>query len=177
MEQAKLEDNRLVGTIPAELASLPRLKVLWLEKNDLRGSIPTAFGAPDAFGGSLVSFNVEDNPKLCGPAPPGLEVDWSSQLTRDAIEGASRDWFAFCEKDPCGVFATGGTKVGTPVRRRRRRRRRRRPRLKAAGKSGTSAAGPSRCSRTPTARSATTWATTSSRGTSRSRARRAAAAG
>ena len=114
LEQAKLEDNRLVGTIPAELASLPRLKVLWLEKNDLRGSIPTAFGAPDAFGGSLVSFNVEDNPKLCGPAPPGLEVDWSSQLTRDAIEGASRDWFAFCEKDPCGVFATGGTKVGTP---------------------------------------------------------------
>ena len=76
LEQAKLEDNRLVGTIPAELASLPRLKVLWLEKNDLRGSIPTAFGAPDAFGGSLVSFNVEDNPKLCGPAPPGLEVDW-----------------------------------------------------------------------------------------------------
>ena len=109
LEQVKLEDNRLTGTIPGELASLGNLRVLWLDKNDLVGSVPAAFGATNALG-KILSLNVEDNPSLCGDIPRGLRVDWRWQLSNQ--NGTSRDWFGFCVKDPCGIFADGGTDVG-----------------------------------------------------------------
>ena len=111
MEQAKIEDNRLTGTIPGELASLGNLRVLWLEKNNLVGSVPATFGASNALR-RILSLNLEDNPSLCGDLPRGLGVDWKWQL--DNQGGTSRDWFGFCEKDPCGVFAAGGTDIGAP---------------------------------------------------------------
>lgn len=109
LEQAKLEDNRLTGTIPSELASLGNLRVLWLDKNDLVGSVPAAFGATNALG-KILSLNVEDNPSMCGDLPKDLGVDWRWQLSNQ--NGTSRDWFGFCVKDPCGIFAYGGTNVG-----------------------------------------------------------------
>jgi hypothetical protein len=36
IEQIKLENNRLTGTIPGSLAYLPELRVLWLEGNNLQ---------------------------------------------------------------------------------------------------------------------------------------------
>lgn len=111
LEQAKLEDNRLTGTIPGELASLGDLRVLWLDRNDLIGSVPVEFGASNALR-RILSFNVEDNPSLCGDLPQGLAVDWRWQLNNQG--GTSRDWFGFCEKAPCGIFAGGGTDIGKP---------------------------------------------------------------
>ena len=105
--QVKLEDNRLSGEIPGELAVLSDLRVLWLDDNDLEGPVPNDLARLSR----LLSFNAEDNPRLCGAAPE-IAVDWRWHL--DNQEGQVRDWFAFCEKDPCGVFAFGGTKVGTP---------------------------------------------------------------
>jgi len=105
--QVKLEDNRLAGEIPGELAVLSDLRVLWLDDNDLEGPVPNELARLSR----LLSFNAEDNPRLCGAAPE-IAVDWRWHL--DNQEGQVRDWFAFCEKDPCGVFAFGGTKVGTP---------------------------------------------------------------
>jgi hypothetical protein len=49
IEQIKLEDNRLTGEIPAILATLPNLRVLWLDENDLSGVVPAEFGAANAF--------------------------------------------------------------------------------------------------------------------------------
>jgi hypothetical protein len=110
LRQVKLEDNRLTGAIPRELAALADLRVLWLDDNDLVGRLPPSFGHPGAFP-RIISFNVEDNPRLCGALPPGIEVDWRWHLANQA--GQERDWFAFCEKDPCGVFVYGGTGIGT----------------------------------------------------------------
>ena len=104
--QVKLEDNRLSGSIPRELAELFDLRVLWLDDNDLSGPIPDDLVRLRR----LLSFNAEDNPELCGAAP-AARVDWRWHL--DHQQGQVRDWFAFCEKDPCGVFVYGGTKVGT----------------------------------------------------------------
>ena len=109
LEQAKLEDNRLTGTIPGALASLGDLRVLWLNRNDLSGSIPVQFGASNAML-KILSLNLEDNPNLCGNAPRRLDVNWRWQLDNQAE--TSRDWFAFCEKDACGIFIYGGTDVG-----------------------------------------------------------------
>ena len=105
--QVKLEDNRLSGSIPRELAVLSDLRVLWLDDNHLSGPIPDDLKRLRR----LLSFNVEDNPELCGVAP-APRVDWRWHL--DNQQGQVRDWFAFCEKDPCGVFTYGGTQVGTP---------------------------------------------------------------
>ena len=91
------------------LATLPNLRVLWLDENDLSGTIPPEFGASNAFP-RILSLNLEDNPKLCGAAPGELAVDWRWHLDNQA--GQSRDWFGFCQKDACGVFVTGGTRVG-----------------------------------------------------------------
>ena len=109
IEQIKLEDNRLTGEIPAILATLPNLRVLWLDENDLSGVVPAEFGAANAFP-RILSLNIEDNPKLCGAAPNALAVDWTWHLDNQA--GQSRDWFGFCQKDACGVFVYGGTRVG-----------------------------------------------------------------
>ena len=109
IEQIKLEDNRLTGEIPAILATLPNLRVLWLDENDLSGVVPAEFGAANAFP-RILSLNIEDNPKLCGAAPSALAVDWTWHLDNQA--GQSRDWFGFCQKDACGVFVYGGTRVG-----------------------------------------------------------------
>lgn len=111
LEQAKLEDNRLTGSIPGELASLGDLRVLWLDRNDLIGPVPAEFGASNAMR-RILSFNLVDNPSLCGDLPQGLGVDWRWQL--DNQGGTSRNWFGFCEKDPCGIFARGGTDIGKP---------------------------------------------------------------
>lgn len=111
LEQAKLEDNRLTGTIPGELASLGDLRVLWLDNNDLIGPVPVEFGASNAMR-RILSFNLQDNPSLCGDLPQELGVDWRWQLNNQG--GTSRDWFGFCEKDPCGIFARGGTDIGKP---------------------------------------------------------------
>ena len=105
--QVKLEDNRLSGSIPIELSYLTDLRVLWLDDNELAGSIPRKLFTRL---NRLISFNVEDNPKLCGPAP-SADINWRWHL--DNQRGQVRDWFAFCEKDPCGVFFKGGTDVGT----------------------------------------------------------------
>ena len=105
--QVKLEDNRLTGLIPPELSYLPNLRVLWLDDNDFYGPIPPELGQRLT---RLLSFNAEDNPKLCGPVP-AVAVDWRWHL--DNQQDQVRDWFAFCEKDPCGVFVLGGTQVGT----------------------------------------------------------------
>ena len=109
IEQIKLEDNRLTGSITPVLATLPNLRVLWLDENDLSGTIPPEFSASNAFP-RILSLNLEDNPKLCGAAPGELAVDWRWHLDNQA--GQSRDWFGFCQKDACGVFVTGGTRVG-----------------------------------------------------------------
>ena len=37
-------------------------------------------------------------------------MDWRWHLDNQA--GQSRDWLGFCQKDACGVFVTGGTRVG-----------------------------------------------------------------
>ena len=111
LQQVKLEDNRLTGAIPPEFASLADLRVLWLEDNNFEGSIPAAFGARNALR-RVISVNFEDNPGMCGDVPEGLVVDWRWHLENQA--GQSRDWLAFCEKDPCGVFAYGGTGIGRP---------------------------------------------------------------
>jgi hypothetical protein len=105
--QVKLEDNRLSGSIPGSLAVLSDLRVLWLDDNNLAGAVPNDLTRLSR----MLSFNAEDNPDLCGAAP-GLAVDWRWHL--DNQVGQVRDWFAFCEKDPCGVFVYGGTKVGEP---------------------------------------------------------------
>ena len=111
LQQVKLEDNRLTRAIPPEFASLADLRVLWLEDNNFEGSIPAAFGARNALR-RVISVNFEDNPVMCGDVPEGLVVDWRWHLENQA--GQSRDWLAFCEKDPCGVFAYGGTGIGRP---------------------------------------------------------------
>ena len=111
LQQVKLEDNRLTGAVPPEFASLADLRVLWLEDNNFAGPIPAAFGARNALR-RIISVNFEDNPGVCGDVPEGLVVDWRWHLENQA--GQSRDWLAFCEKDPCGVFAYGGTGVGRP---------------------------------------------------------------
>ena len=80
-----------------------------MENNDLSGPIPTAFGASNALP-RIMSVNLEDNPALCGDVPAGLSVDWRWQLANQG--GTSRDWFAFCEKDPCGVFPFGRGALG-----------------------------------------------------------------
>lgn len=51
---------------------MPNLRVLWLSHNDLSGAIPDEL----ADSRSLISFDTRYNPKLCGPLPPNLKVDW-----------------------------------------------------------------------------------------------------
>ena len=62
-----LFDNRLSGTIPAELANLTRLQVLDLSRNRLSGEIPPALGNF----GSLWMLNLSQN-QLSGEIPASL---------------------------------------------------------------------------------------------------------
>ena len=60
-----LSGNKLSGTIPAELASLSRLRDLWLQNNRLTGPLPPELG--NLF--NLRKLGLSDN-VLTGPLPP-----------------------------------------------------------------------------------------------------------
>ena len=63
-----LSGNKLSGTIPAELASLSRLRDLWLQNNRLTGPLPPELGNLS----HLRKLGLSDN-SLTGPLPP----EWS----------------------------------------------------------------------------------------------------
>ena len=110
LQQVKLEDNRLTGAIPPEFASRADLACCGSRITTSRGRFPRRSAPATRCAASSVNF--EDNPRMCGDVPEGLVVDWRWHLENQA--GQSRDWLAFCEKDPCGVFAYGGTGIGRP---------------------------------------------------------------
>ena len=138
LRQVKLEDNRLTGAIPRELAALADLRVLWLDDNDLVGRLPPSFGHPGAFP-RIISFNVEDNPRLCGALPPGIEVDWRWHLANQAGQERIGSRSARRTRAECSYTAARGSeqKERVPMTRRSPLRRRR------AGRCGISAAAPS----------------------------------
>ena len=96
-----LVHNGLVGTLIPEIAALGDLETLDLSYNDLKGELPSSWGAPmsklrylslshNAFEGSipnawfyalttLETFNVGHN-KLSGTLPPTLLPKWSATL-------------------------------------------------------------------------------------------------
>lgn len=75
--EIQLDHNNLVGTIPPELGSLAKLKVLSLVGNRLTGEIPPELGNLEA----VELFSLRDN-ELTGPIPPELgrlaNVRWLS---------------------------------------------------------------------------------------------------
>ncbi|PPR88196.1 hypothetical protein GOBAR_AA32497 [Gossypium barbadense] len=79
-----LRENRHIGSIPAELGNLTRLRVLDLHKNNLNGSVPSLVkidfshnrltgSIPDSFSGlkELILMDVSYN-RLSGPFPTSL---------------------------------------------------------------------------------------------------------
>ena len=80
LNQFKVEHNQFSGTIPASFSRLPALRVLWLHHNQLSGNLPSDLGSTHA----LISFDARYNPKLCGPIPASLQVDWRWQWEHSA---------------------------------------------------------------------------------------------
>ncbi|MBT1699185.1 hypothetical protein KK083_19975 [Fulvivirgaceae bacterium PWU4] len=66
LKQVQLQDNNLTGNIPA-FGSLPALTLLYLEENQLTGSIPPSIGGLT----SLQYLNLSNN-KVAGNVPPEL---------------------------------------------------------------------------------------------------------
>ena len=59
---------------------------------------------------SLISLDVRDNRRLCGPLPPGLHVN-----------PVPEDWKGFCAKassedSACEVLTSRGTGLGSPCK-------------------------------------------------------------
>jgi Fungal cellulose binding domain len=109
LEQFKIEGNSVTGTIPAIMATMPALRVLWAAHNDLVGVIPDAFVRQK----SIMSLDVRYNPRLCGPLPP-IKIDWVWQFTH---KYTTQEVAGFCDKaateaTACGVLASMGTQVG-----------------------------------------------------------------
>ena len=63
--QNNLGDCSLTGTIPASLAKLHSLEVLWLYNNDLHGHLPVPIGSPSCLP-NLRDMDVGDNKRLGG---------------------------------------------------------------------------------------------------------------
>lgn len=77
LERLDLGDNDLTGEFPAELV-LPRLKILRVQGNHFRGSVPSSIlgSALELF---LFSHPVHRNVELCLPGTSGF-VDWSKRV-------------------------------------------------------------------------------------------------
>jgi hypothetical protein len=71
LEEVDLASNGLQGTIPASLGLLSTLRILWLNDNDLSGTIP---GEAIAEMSSLFILYVQDN-ALTGPIPDNLQTN------------------------------------------------------------------------------------------------------
>lgn len=65
LDEITLQNNRLEGTLPADMGSEMRLRVVRLDQNQLKGSIPLAW---DQMYG-LEQLHLQDN-ALVGPIPP-----------------------------------------------------------------------------------------------------------
>jgi hypothetical protein len=93
LSELKVEGNRLVGLIPAEIGNMTRLRRLQLEYNDFSGEIPQTFARPEfqaqltelhlasnRLEGNLNALSkvrlftatVHENPGLCGMVPAGV---------------------------------------------------------------------------------------------------------
>jgi hypothetical protein len=106
LEEFKIQHNKITGPIPDFFGKMPNLRVIWLHHNDLSGQIPYEIGNSD----SLVSFDVRYNPKLCGPLPKQLHVNWD-RVWADTQKDSYMNWFGFCdhaasENSACGILAT-----------------------------------------------------------------------
>ena len=73
----------LTGSVPSGLGNLSSLRVLWLEFNNLSGSLPQDLSKSS----SLLSIDVRGNPRLCGTIPAGLHVN-----------AVPSQWQGFCAK-------------------------------------------------------------------------------
>jgi hypothetical protein len=93
LSEIKVENNRLIGPIPAEIGDMARLRRLQLEYNHFEGGVPSSFSRPD-FAAQLTELHlarnnltgdlkplanvrlftatVHDNPGLCGMVPAGV---------------------------------------------------------------------------------------------------------
>ncbi|CAI0406728.1 unnamed protein product [Linum tenue] len=81
-----LSFNSLTGSIPGQLAELPNLDALHLDRNGLTGPIPDSFGR---FGGKFPSLYLSHN-RLSGQIPPSManyNTDFSIDLSRNRLEG------------------------------------------------------------------------------------------
>ena len=84
LQQLRLHNNELTGSIPAELSRLGSLRQLWVSNNLLSGSIPAALGNMS----SLQQLNLHTN-NLSGDIPSQLGN--LSSLTRLRIGGHITD--------------------------------------------------------------------------------------
>jgi len=101
LQALDLSDNAISRTLPPALFTLPRLTVLDVSKNSLVGELPAEFSTSQ-----LVEFNCSDN-LISGPLPPGftsmrtlkkIEADrcnFSGALPRDLGAMMQLYWFAF----------------------------------------------------------------------------------
>ena len=77
MEEFKISQNDLTGSIPATMGNMPELSILWLDDNQFTGTIPTEIG--DA--SSLAIFWVDNN-NLSGAIPQSfLDLDFLRDLS------------------------------------------------------------------------------------------------
>ncbi|KXZ47995.1 hypothetical protein GPECTOR_31g358 [Gonium pectorale] len=86
-----LQELKLMGTIPAQLGGMPRLRVLRLERNHFTGTLPKELNklagslnglelAHNNLEGDLMGLasvrpmyvTISDNPRLCGMVPAGI---------------------------------------------------------------------------------------------------------
>ena len=106
--KVKLEDNRLSGEIPGELAVLSDLRVLWLDDNDLEGPVPNDLARLSR----LLSFNAEDNHTNAAPRRRKSAVDW--RVAPGQPGGPGSGLVRVLREGPVRRLRVGGTKVGTP---------------------------------------------------------------
>ena len=73
--------NRLTGSVPPELSSLSQLQQLRLPDNNLTGTLPAAWGGPDAFPAGLQVLQVSRN-ALTGTLPG----NWANEKAFQEIQ-------------------------------------------------------------------------------------------
>lgn len=93
LSELQLQINYFTGTLPPSLGNQREMRKFWVNDNDLVGEIPADVLA--TWGATVQSFDVRNNPGLCGPAP-----DWNLTYV-----------CCWCDFEECGV-RTEGTALG-----------------------------------------------------------------
>jgi len=104
----RLDKNQLRGPIPTEIGQLTRNTNLALSENSLSGSLPTELALLATGIAGYPKLFVHDNEDLCGPLIP-------IQLGEDTDDDVCGDWVGYCSVADQGYISAcpvSGTLIG-----------------------------------------------------------------